>query len=369
MPETNPILAPQVVPISFGLEPVVNALESLSLLTHVEALSGLGEWVLHTSADLPDEVRRHNDLVMIAFDMLFYHESTLASQSVTFPDYIDLLSRQDATALRDTIINRVVELPGHHPDIPKPEGDLPTADDLLSDRDRYMAHMAMCWRELSELPELLVEAHRYLTDPPALKGMIVSHLRHMWTQYLADEWERVLPMLEESVAAFETIDYSGLTPLEAIRAVTGRDVRGIWDEKLAQSQHLTFVPSAHIGPYLGGFKLGSTMRIVFGARLPRGAQAMSSALSRSELLVRLNALTDETRLRILELLTKHEELCAQDIIERLDVSQSSVSRHLSQLSATGYITERRREVAKCYSLNTDRVVDTLRALTNFLSRQ
>jgi ArsR family transcriptional regulator len=68
----------------------------------------------------------------------------------------------------------------------------------------------------------------------------------------------------------------------------------------------------------------------------------------------MNALADDTRLRILEILTKHDELCAQDIIEELGLSQSSVSRHLSQLSATGFLVERRRDVNKCYSLNVDR---------------
>jgi DNA-binding transcriptional ArsR family regulator len=114
---------------------------------------------------------------------------------------------------------------------------------------------------------------------------------------------------------------------------------------------------------------GNTLLLLFGARLPRGSQVVSSALTRAELLVRLNALADDARLRILELLTRHDELCAQDIIEHLNLSQSSVSRHLSQLNATGYIRERRKDVAKCYSLNTDRVVDTLRALTTFVSRQ
>jgi len=95
--------------------------------------------------------------------------------------------------------------------------------------------------------------------------------------------------------------------------------------------------------------------------------AASSALSRSELLVRINGLADDTRLRILQLLVQEGELCAQDIITRLGVSQSSMSRHLSQLRATGYLTERRREVSKCYSLNTERIDDTLRALSHFLN--
>jgi hypothetical protein len=50
----------------------------------------------------------------------------------------------------------------------------------------------------------------------------------------------------------------------------------------------------------------------------------------------------------------------------LELSQSAASRHLRQLTATGYLVERRSQVAKCYSLNPARVDDTLRALKRFL---
>jgi DNA-binding transcriptional ArsR family regulator len=198
--------------------------------------------------------------------------------------------------------------------------------------------------------------------------MIVDHMRWMWNEHLAVEWQRVEPMLRESVAAFDRLDFSNLTAYEAIRAVTTRDLRGQMDEKLSSIDTLVFVPSAHLGPYIVKIKRENELWVLFGARLPRGVEVPSSALSRSELLTRLNALADDTRLRILELLTQHEELCAQDIIEMTELSQSSVSRHLSQLAANGFITERRREVAKCYSLNTDRVMDTLRTLTSFMTR-
>ena len=50
------------------------------------------------------------------------------------------------------------------------------------------------------------------------------------------------------------------------------------------------------------------------------------------------------------------------------MSRPATSRHLRQLSATGYLTERRRVGEKCYSLNNDRVADTFRALEQFLAR-
>jgi DNA-binding transcriptional ArsR family regulator len=53
-------------------------------------------------------------------------------------------------------------------------------------------------------------------------------------------------------------------------------------------------------------------------------------------------------------------------METLDLSQSASSRHLKQLSATGFLSERRCNGAKCYKLNAERLDDTLQAVSVFL---
>jgi DNA-binding transcriptional ArsR family regulator len=82
--------------------------------------------------------------------------------------------------------------------------------------------------------------------------------------------------------------------------------------------------------------------------------------------VRLNALADDSRLRILRFIAENGEQRAQDLIPVLNLSQSAVSRHLQQLAATGYLSERRCEGGKCYRLNPERTSDTLRAVEAFL---
>jgi DNA-binding transcriptional ArsR family regulator len=52
-------------------------------------------------------------------------------------------------------------------------------------------------------------------------------------------------------------------------------------------------------------------------------------------------------------------------MEQLNLSQSAASRHLKQLSATGYLSERRCAGAKCYRLNPERIEATLRATAAF----
>lgn len=361
MADQDFILAPAtvMVDVNFALEPAYSVLNSLMLLSHPEERSGFGEWILRTAASLPpDRVRTHR-LIFSAFVGALDE-----ADAPSFPALLDKLAAEDAVALRDRAIKWVTE---------KEVAGLAPLDAkrLMSDEAAYSHYMERFYREkMNEKefhldPSLFKEAHTLLVKPSALQEMLVSHLRWMWENRMKAEWERNQPMLQESVEAFRQLDLSHLTALEVIRVVTGRDVSGIWDE---WPDRIIFVPSAHIGPYLTRYdsRDQTLTRLVFGARLPEGARVSSPALSRSELLVRLNALADDTRLRILELLTQHEELCAQDVIEMLELSQSAASRHLRQLTATGYLIERRREVAKCYTLNPQRMDDTLRALKRFL---
>jgi DNA-binding transcriptional ArsR family regulator len=77
-------------------------------------------------------------------------------------------------------------------------------------------------------------------------------------------------------------------------------------------------------------------------------------IKRAEVLRPLQALADETRLRILEQLAEGGELRAQDLISQLGSSQPNVSRHLKQLVAAGVVDERRAgDANKWYRLNLD----------------
>jgi ArsR family transcriptional regulator len=67
----------------------------------------------------------------------------------------------------------------------------------------------------------------------------------------------------------------------------------------------------------------------------------------------IKSLEDETRLRIMALLLDAEELCVCDFIAVLQLPQSTVSRHLSNLKNAGWLTDRRAGVWIYYSLARD----------------
>lgn len=76
-----------------------------------------------------------------------------------------------------------------------------------------------------------------------------------------------------------------------------------------------------------------------------------------------HALSDETRLAIVQRLRKGEQ-CVCDLTDLLDAAQSRLSFHLKVLKDAGLVTDRRDRRWIYYSLNRD-VFDELRALVHF----
>jgi ArsR family transcriptional regulator len=350
----------QKTAICFSLEPAYNALCSLILLS--EDIAGCGEWVEQTIARLPRERLEINERLA---GLASVHLAGAAGRS--FPAWVDDLAAQDPYALRDQELDHLLDSAAEWWD--DELGELPDRAHLLADRDLYFAFVERLMQHKGEecRPEWCEANYALLQDPPARQAQMVGHLRLMWDEYLASEWARDLPMLQEVLAAFESLDLSGLTTADAFHHITGRDVPPEWRGWLDTIEQIIFIPSPHIGPYLLLIEeTETTARVVFGARFPEGAAVQSPALGRSDLAMRLEALADDTRLRILELIALEGEQGAKDIMERLDLSKSAASRHLRQLTAYSYLIVRQEEVSKYYSLNPSRFEDTWRALKAFL---
>jgi len=372
MPAPDPdVAASTESPISVALEPAHNALNNLGLLAkaaiRADELSGLHEWVTRTAAALTPEQRHTNNLVMYGL-----HFAVAPDQSwPSFPAYINHLASLEPTIMRDWLFNaysQVCEEEDGYCPIPDPANDrnpLDTAP-LLASVDAFLDFLSERFPPENVIPEIESEAHRYLNDPPAMQSLIVSHLRNMWDEILAPEWYRVLPMLQASVEAFRQLDLGAMSRFEAAQRVLDHELDEHKRQELEGVERLVFVPSAHLGPYLGKYKFGNTLWVLFGARIPAGVQVHAPDLSRAEILVRLSALADDTRLRILKLVAEEGEQSSQNIMTHLELSQSAASRHLKQLYATGYLAARRCNGAKCFKLNANRVEDTLRAISLFL---
>ena len=73
------------------------------------------------------------------------------------------------------------------------------------------------------------------------------------------------------------------------------------------------------------------------------------------------ALSEETRLRMLEIIAE-EELCNCQIMERLNISQSLVSHHIKTLKQAGIIDERRNGKWTYYTINIENTEEYLVSL-------
>jgi DNA-binding transcriptional ArsR family regulator len=349
---------------SVSLQPVFNQLHSLGLLYKEKLMPGLGEWVAKTRESMNLEQLQRNRLVMEGLCYAFTTEADLPS----FGAYLDRLESFPPMSFQDRLLSMYLKA--------SPTGcsmediEPPSAEErkmILSSVDSYHAFLLEHFEPANVDLDLEAQAYRYVMDPPAMKTLIIGHLREMWETLLAPEWARVRPMLAKAVDAFHRSGFSAMGRREAIRFVIGREIPDMqWEGQIDQAEQVILAPSAHVGPYLGKFTTGKTLIILFGARLPEGAAAEVPDLSRTEILTRLDALADDHRLRILRMAMEAAEVRATDVMSSLDISQSAASRNLTQLTANGYLAERRRDGGKSYSLNPARIQDTLVAICRFL---
>lgn len=360
MPSPDTIVLPEVTTVEIRLDPVQTFINSMVLLVRSEELSGLSPWVYETAGSLTEDQMADHELVMLGL-----HYAVLPNRHWDdVPSYLAGLERSNPLALRNQLLDFYLDFKCCE----SQEEQIPaTRESLLEDRDFFLDYLRSKFGEEAVISEVESKAFHLLNDPSAMQEKIVTHLRWMWEEYFQAEWERIKPMLADAVLAFQEIDFSQMEKDEVANYITGKEVgQEFWEKTNPDAAQLIFVPSAHNGPYLGGFHYKNALGIIFGARLPRDTKMHAPDLSRNEITIRLSALADDVRLKILKSIAVEGELRSQEIIDQLELSQSAASRHLKQLSATGYLLERRCSGAKCYSLNKERVQDTMRAVEAFL---
>jgi DNA-binding transcriptional ArsR family regulator len=344
-----------------SLEPVRNAIASMMLLAKGNEMPGTGAWVAQIREKLTAEELFNLKLVIIGFFHAILPEKSWAS----FPDYLNDLEQRDPVALRDKMLAIYAEICIACDEEVKLAGV--NWDEVLSSPDAYVEFLIERFGDDMVEVDMETKAYEYVIDPPAMQRFIVEHLCWFWDEYLSQEWVRTEPLLRESVKAFQNVNLDNMGRLEMARYITGQDLQEEkWSHTLGNAEQVVFMPNPHIGPYVTRMYSGNTVTLVFGARLPEDATVRIPELDRADIVARMSALADDTRLRILQMIAENGELRSQDIMEDVGLSQPSVSRYLSQLTATGYLQERRVNGSKAYALNRDRIEKTLKAVHKFL---
>jgi DNA-binding transcriptional ArsR family regulator len=348
--------------IEVSISPANNIFSSMLLLAKDEQPVGVHEWVSKTRSSMSKKELADHELALIGF----YYTILPGEGNISFPDYLNHLENSDATALRDKMLNAYATLwDDSGPEI--------NWGEVLASAESYVEFLKSRFDEFHVFEELEKRAYSYVIDPPAMKDFLVGHLTWAWKTHFEPEWTRVESMLRDSVRSFSKTDLSTLSRTDAASYVTGQNVsKADWCKKLDMFENVVFIPNPHIGPFVqtfsaSGKKHGGTLQVHFGARQPDESSERIPDLDRIEIVAKLSALADNTRMHILQLAVERGEIRAQDIIEVINLSQPSVSRYLSQLTAAGYLQERRESGAKVYALNYGRIEKTLKAVSTFLS--
>ncbi len=372
--QIDPVVVPQKASVSVSLKPVQNFFASLILLKKPDQYPGLNSWMIDTFRSMTEEEKLNNRIALFGLYYCILTDDDYAS----VPEYLADLETWEPEAFRDNLFKRysfIVLLEKSNGDPASHEPISVDHESILKSEETYLEFIRDNFDVRYSDFEVEALSYPYLKDPPKLKRFLISHLTHMWERYLSKEWEKNKLMLEESASAFNQLDLTGMDRIDAVRMVTNHEFAEEWREwpwKLEWIKRvgkIVFVPSVHIGPYVVKIITGRTVIIFYGARLPEGNQEKTSDLNRNDINVRMNALADDTRLRMLQVISQQGELSSQEIMNLLDLSQSATSRHLKQLSATGFLTERRQNCAKVYDINNQFVEKTLDALSIFLQKK
>jgi ArsR family transcriptional regulator len=143
------------------------------------------------------------------------------------------------------------------------------------------------------------------------------------------------------------------------------EIEGWFDEV----ERVVFCPSSHVGSFIQYILYPPALILYFNAASvmrDRPAQARAprkddAPLETSDVLDGLRAMSDPSRMRIIEML-RDGELYAQEIVAQLGISQSAVSRHLSTLESADLVTVRPANGMKYYAIDRAR----LRALSSHI---
>ena len=307
-----------------AVEPIRNVLVGMSQITAAGIDRKPESWLAKTAGSLSDEQRQHNHLIF----------ENYGSALLPRREYTDFLAYVDGLAAVAP-----QELHRRAADLGSPEQ--PTRKELL----------------------------RHFDDPSTMQRLIVDHLRMLWHHSFASLWKRKLNTLNYMAAELDARPWPTTSAGNALRAFMRRELPDAISAQLNHIRHIVFVPSPFVDLYGSRMGTGSTLWL-FMAADPWTLPMRNEPVRRSETLRPLQALADETRLQILELLAAYDELTAQEIIARLDVTQSTVSRHLKQLQRVDLVSETRGTGAnKQYRFHSEGIDHHHQTLKTLLSKE
>lgn len=211
------------------------------------------------------------------------------------------------------------------------------------------------------------EAAALVTSPEQLKLRTLALLDGFWRQCYQPEFERHQADLQRAVRFAQALSHPSVQV--TFQELTGHRLPPSIDSWFNEVERVVFCPSSHLGSFTQYILYPPALILYFNAASilrnrpgqTRAVRQDDSQLDTSEVLDGLRAMSDPSRMRIIEML-RDGELYAQEIVAQLGISQSAVSRHLSTLESADLVTVRPSNGMKYYAIDRAR----LRALSTHL---
>lgn len=330
----------------------------LSLLHRAHPESGLDPWLIAARQRLSPALRADLDLLHgFTGRLLYYPEEPVMRFQPLRPDRRDA-SFDDLMAFMESLpAAEYREMVAHA--LQRVAYDIERRWRPPEDEEGWRRALAPALTAAS-----LEEALTLTADPDDLKRRTIAMYCGVWESMYAEARADELPVLRAAAECGAAFGDRGFA--QAYAALTGQRVPEVLDQPPATITRVTFCPSVHLGRFVSYIAYGPDLIVYFAApqlldRFHRsggeriGLRPDGQAVNgQADLLEGARALADPTRLRMLDLLLEGE-LYAQEIVARLGLAQSAVSRHLSQLERAGLVTVQARRGSKFYAVNPDRL--------------
>lgn len=344
------ILGQPALKIAVNTSVPLDLTSAISLMVRATDEQRFDSWLVGSRKRLDPDVR-HDLETLLGFSgrLLYYVEELLMSFDPFRPDQLDAsfeeyLAHLDQMPVESYQKMALQCLRRVHEDLGAPR-PVPPIDDR--DAWREFVQPGITRANLDEVVDLLLA-------PEQLKARTVRLIDRFWRECYGPEHERALPDLRNAVR-----QASGRTYPSVESAFTDLSGHRLPEEVRAALNHVervTFCPSFHLGEFVQFILYPPELILYFNIQgsADDSARRTEPATLPEDLLPGLRALSDGTRLRIIGML-REQEMYAQEIVGRLGISQSAVSRHLSVLESAGIVEVRPDCGMKYYAINAQRV--------------
>lgn len=201
---------------------------------------------------------------------------------------------------------------------------------------------------------------RFLTEPEAERGRLIAAVREWYTLVFAQEEARITAaMIREATALEKRRDE---LPVEDLFTSV---VKGIEFDLPAATARLVLVPSVVIMPTVFYFSWGDTATYCYPIPDAPRTASDSAAIQRRDMVRLFEALSDDTRLRILRYLAERQ-MYLTEISEHLKLTKATTRHHMVRLRAAGLVTLHMRDHLSYYSLNREILDEPTRLLWRYL---